>query len=153
MSRVGIVEVSNPQFEVLKAVKVFLKKRQSDPESELTELSEFMLQLREQKTPQTELLEIICDAATDLSSRQKENKDLSRRLCKSLEEMESNFKGKGWDEQGGMVHEAISAVIMNCNPPPKEKEVVNPVVGTEPSWPAGMLLLPPRKRSGCCVIS
>ncbi len=155
------VEVSNPQSEVLKAVQVFLEKRKSDPKLELTELSEFMLHFRELKTPQNELLKIICDAAIDLSSRQKTNEDLSRGLLESLAEMKGDFKEKGWDEQSGRVHETIAAVIMNCNPPPKDGvvEVPNPLARAPKTGraPSTKLLkkpiTPPQKHSGCCVIS
>ncbi len=145
------VEVLNPQPDVLKVVKTFLKKLKSDPELELTELSKFMLHLRGQKTPQNELLKIICDAAIDLSSRQKENKDLSKRIHKSLEKMEKNFNEKGWDEQSGVVHEAISEVIMNYNPLP-EVVVTNPVARVPSAKLVGRSVTPQRD-FGCCVIS
>ena len=162
MSRVGFVEVENPQSEVLKAVKVFLEKRRSDPESELTELSEFMRHLGALKeSPQNELLKIICDAAIDLSSRQKENKNLSKRIHKSLEKMEKNFNEKSWDEQKWVVHEAIAAVIMNSNPPPEMGVVVtsNPMRGERGSRPPSGLVAEAAvsstsaKSDRCCIVS
>jgi hypothetical protein len=147
---------------VLEAVKVFLEKQKSDPELELKELCKFMIDLNERKNPQKELLKIICDAAIDLSSRQKENKDLSGRLHESLQKMADDFKEKGWDEQCNVVHETISAVIMNYNPPPKTGvvEVVNPIARVVPkaslapsSRPIGIPVILPQKNSSCCIIS
>jgi hypothetical protein len=149
------VEVSNPQSEVLKAVKVFLGKQKSDPESELTELSKFMLHFSEQRNPQKELLEIICDAAIDLSLRQKENKDLSGRLHESLQKMADDFKEKGWKEQCDVVHDTIAAVLMNYNPPPKVEEVE--VARVSPPAPSLRSVRrsasPQQKNPNCCIIS
>lgn len=149
----------NPQSEVLKAVKVFLEKQKNDPELEMRELFEFMRYFCELKEkPHKELLKIICDAATELSSRQKENKDLSGRLHESLQKMADDFKEKGWDEQCEVVHETISAVLMNYNPPPGREEVVvvNPIAVVAPKASPALSarsVVPPQKNSSCCIIS